>query len=159
MEQNGWDCDVEDGSSFSYLGGGYYGFPKKGDVPDYVTICRRDGLTVNKGFETLDYIRDMRGEGYSYVGYVEPFPNRELSKENILKPLEEAAEIRGELQEWERATAPDEKARRWQNALDECADTIQATVNLLSAMGVTDLREIMERCHRRNEDRGRYGRA
>lgn len=39
--------------------------------------------------------------------------------------------------------------------VDECADVIQATCNLLAALGVTDMAGAMRRCERRNRERGR----
>lgn len=39
---------------------------------------------------------------------------------------------------------------------DECCDVIQATCNLLAALGFTDLTEAMAACERRNRERGRY---
>lgn len=39
--------------------------------------------------------------------------------------------------------------------IDECADVIQATCNLLVVLGVDDLAPEMERCCARNAARGR----
>lgn len=39
--------------------------------------------------------------------------------------------------------------------VDECADVITATCNLLELLGVTDMREAMERCAERQRERGR----
>lgn len=39
--------------------------------------------------------------------------------------------------------------------IDECCDVITATCNLLAPLGITDLREAMERCSERNRARGR----
>ncbi len=36
-----------------------------------------------------------------------------------------------------------------------CADNIQATCNLLAALGVTDFAPYMDMCRKRNEERGR----
>ena len=45
--------------------------------------------------------------------------------------------------------------------LDSCADVIQATLNLVAALGVEDFRPWMKECERRNRERGRItdGRA
>lgn len=45
--------------------------------------------------------------------------------------------------------------------LDSCADVIQATCNLVAALGVEDFRPYMKACERRNRERGRItdGRA
>lgn len=39
--------------------------------------------------------------------------------------------------------------------VDECCDVITATCNLLASLGVTDLRDAMERCAERQRERGR----
>ena len=39
--------------------------------------------------------------------------------------------------------------------LDSCADVIQATLNLVAALGVEDFRPWMKECERRNRERGR----
>ena len=39
--------------------------------------------------------------------------------------------------------------------IGECADVIQATCNLLDALGVVDMEQHMEECRARNEARGR----
>lgn len=39
--------------------------------------------------------------------------------------------------------------------LDECADVIQATLNLVAALGVEDFRPYLKACERRNRERGR----
>ena len=41
------------------------------------------------------------------------------------------------------------------NLLDECADVIQATLNLVAALGVEDFRPYLKACERRNRKRGR----
>lgn len=84
-------------------------------------------------------------------------------KAQALKPLEEAAEVFGAWQRWSK------EVTRWGNPrsfdsypfrhelLSECADVIQATLNLVAAFGVEDFRPWMDECERRNEERGRYG--
>lgn len=42
-----------------------------------------------------------------------------------------------------------------QALLDECADVIQAALNLVAAMGVEDFRPYMKACELRNRERGR----
>lgn len=37
----------------------------------------------------------------------------------------------------------------------ECADVIQATLNLVAALGVEDFRPYLKECERRNRERGR----
>lgn len=70
----------------------------------------------------------------------------ETDKQRALKPLEEAAEIFGAWQSWDR------------NATDEIADCIQACVNLAEATGIDSgrLQAAILRVQRKNERRGRY---
>ena len=74
-------------------------------------------------------------------------------KAQALKPLEEAAEVFGAWQRfYECPTKTNEEL-----LVDECADVIQATCNLLAALRVTDLTDAMAACERRNRERRRYG--
>lgn len=85
-------------------------------------------------------------------------------KAHALKPLEEAAEIFGACQEWDRyhgtrahfdgASAQAAEAMKGE-IVDECCDTISAVCNLLVSFGVYDLTEPMRRCRERNARRGR----
>lgn len=88
---------------------------------------------------------------------VRPFPVVEDSKEQALKPLEEAAEAFGAWQLLQTAETVSETvaedARR--RVVEECADVIQAAVNLAAAMGVSDMTSAMLCCYRRNHERGR----
>lgn len=70
------------------------------------------------------------------------------SKGQALKPLEEAAEIFGAWQELD-STRDD--------LIDECMDTVQATANLLAAVGATqgEVDAAIKRMDERNGDRGR----
>ena len=85
------------------------------------------------------------------LGDVAAFSGISPDKSIALKPLEEAAEVFGAWQLWDLVRAPYEKDK----LLDECADVIQATCNLLAAFGVTDMTEAMSACERRNGERGR----
>lgn len=81
-------------------------------------------------------------------------------KEAALKPLEEASEVRAAWQtlDLEYARANDEKpympALR-ERLADELADCVQACCNLAARYDI-DLAAAMERCERRNRERGRY---
>lgn len=100
---------------------------------------------------------------------VRAFDGIEPDKAQALKPLEEAAEVFAAWQAWDRWRARDIEARYpdidlastlaayRQPIVEGCADVIQATCNLLAALGVTDLTDAMAACERRNEERGRYG--
>ena len=80
-------------------------------------------------------------------------------KAQALKPLEEEAEV---FSAWQRLDGirdylTDYGVEAYTTSIvDECCDVIQATCNLLAALGVTDLTEAMAACERRNRDRGRY---
>lgn len=82
-------------------------------------------------------------------------------KGQALKPLEEAAEAFGAWQRYEEVGAVDADGLRTcmrERVLDECADTVQAVVNLMAALGVTqdELNAALERCDERNRERGRF---
>lgn len=81
-------------------------------------------------------------------------------KHQVLKPLEEAAEIYGALQKLD-SMRPTTFKQDWvdmRNCLiDECMDTIQAVANVLAAVGATqgEVDAAIKRMDERNEDRGR----
>lgn len=94
------------------------------------------------------------------VGSVRRFGEVEADKAQALKVLEEAAEVLGAWQAMasaELAHGGDSVlARLWRKRLlDECSDVIQATLNLVAALGVEDMRPWMKACERRNRERGR----
>lgn len=81
-------------------------------------------------------------------------------KAQALKPLEEAAEAFGAWQQCDdyrecRLTAFTGELRR--DLIDECLDTVQATVNLLAAVGATqgEVDAAIRRMDERNCERGR----
>ena len=80
-------------------------------------------------------------------------------KESAIKVLEEASEVRAAWQEYDRWLGIDiaEKYRIEERTMfaDEIADCIQACVNLADRYGI-DLQAAMERCEKRNRERGRY---
>ena len=84
------------------------------------------------------------------VGSVRRFDHVEADKAQALKPLEEAAEVFGA---WQSTHLPED--RRREQILAECADVIQATLNLVAAYGVEDFRPWMKECERSNRERGR----
>ena len=100
------------------------------------------------------------------IGSVAVFRDLEASKAQALKPLEEAAEVFGAWQEWDRfhrvhsvfdhPKAMTAKAMK-ESIIAECCDTIQACCNLAAALGVYDLTPYLARCEERNRKRGRYG--
>lgn len=94
---------------------------------------------------------------YVKLGHVRAFPNVQPTKEQALKPLEEAAEVFGAWQvvHDEAEAGFDTKYERG-DLLDEIADTITACCNLAAALGVTDLTPYLAACEERNRERGRY---
>lgn len=89
------------------------------------------------------------------VGAVATFEGVKPDKAQALKLLEEAAEVFGAWQDWDRGT--DFKPKSRIAVLDEIADVVQAACNLVAAFGVTDFAPYMQDCRIRNEERGRYG--
>lgn len=87
---------------------------------------------------------------------VTPFKAVAPDKAHALKPLEEAAEVFGAWQKW---NITPELVRETNSIalIDECIDTIQATVNLMAAIGYTqeDVDAAIAACRVRNEQRGR----
>lgn len=85
------------------------------------------------------------------IGEVTTFANPKADKAQVLKVLEESAEV---FSAWEDYTSTyDEELLP--PLVDECADVIQATCNLLAALGVDDMRDAMRACEARNRERGR----
>lgn len=96
------------------------------------------------------------------IGTVQTFAGVEPDKAQALKVLEEAAEVFGAWQLWD-GLDPGEKRDGFNviRLMNECADVIQATCNLIAAYGVavhgvTDFTTFMETCRKRNVERGRY---
>ena len=85
---------------------------------------------------------------------VRPFPDVTDDKAQALKPLEEAAEAFGAWQDYEGSHGHTRESYRFK-IVDECADVIQAAVNLAAAVGVEDMSAAMLSCYRRNHERGR----
>lgn len=90
-----------------------------------------------------------------YIGGVQTFKETKPDKAQALKPLEEAAEVFSAWQDWWNEQPGDDVDELTDDLVDECADVIQAVCNLLASLGVTDLRDAMERCAERNRARGR----
>lgn len=89
------------------------------------------------------------------VGHVATFAHVEPSREQALKVLEEAAEVFGAWQLWDAAYYDNARKIAQVALLNECADVIQATCNLVSAYGVSEFSIRMADCRLRNEERGR----
>lgn len=95
------------------------------------------------------------------LGSVRHFDRVEPDKAQALKPLEEASEVLGAWQRWSKEVTRWGNPRSFdsypfrQELLSECADVIQATLNLVAAFGVEDFRPWMKACEERNRERGR----
>lgn len=88
------------------------------------------------------------------------FDEPDAPKAQALKPLEEAAELFGAWQELDSMRrSPFFSAWRdmRDDLIDECLDTVQATVNLLAAVGATqgEVDDAIRRMDERNGSRGR----
>lgn len=88
------------------------------------------------------------------------FDKPDAPKAQALKPLEEAAEVFGAWRQCDdyrdcRIAAFRDELRR--DLIDECLDTVQATVNLLAAVGATqgEVDAAIRRMDERNQERGR----
>lgn len=94
-----------------------------------------------------------------YLLNMRVFRKVEDTKPQVLKPLEEAAEIYGAWQKYDDvryATTTIRWAFR-EDLIDECMDTVQAIANLLAAVGATqgEVDAAIKRMDERNWDRGR----
>ena len=107
------------------------------------------------------------------IGNVETFKNPRPDKAQVLKIAEEEHEVYSAWEDMRRfciggiycATCVDGHpamemyghgyCSTHDAVVDECCDLIMATCNFLASLGVTDIREAMERCVERNRDRGR----
>jgi len=85
------------------------------------------------------------------VGSVRRFDDVEPDKAQALKILEEAAEVFGAWQMFYGCPTHTNK----KVLMDECTDVIQATLNIVAAMGVEDFRPYLKDCELRNRERGR----
>lgn len=102
------------------------------------------------------------------IGEVKTFPNVKPDKAQVLKLLEESAEVFSAWEDFNACCCSTSFDRdKWTCAkdcvdvkymIDECADVIQAACNLIAALGIDDMRPFMRDCRERNEARGRYAR-
>lgn len=95
-----------------------------------------------------------------YLLNMRVFRKVEDAKPQVLKPLEEAAEIYGAWQKYDdMRRSPMMIVRRGlrNDLIDECLDTVQAVANVLAALGTTqgEADAAIRRMDERNEGRGR----
>ena len=86
-----------------------------------------------------------------YIGDVQTFAGVIADKPQVLKVIEESAEV---FSAWERLRVFDSDEVKGR-LVEEIADTIQACANLLAALDVDDMRQPMQVCYVRNKERGR----
>ena len=99
------------------------------------------------------------------IGTIDTFPNPKADKAQVLKIGEECMEVFSAWEGWQGCLNADSSdCKEWacdrscifrKQLVDECADVIQATCNLLAALGVDDMRAAMQACRARNVERGR----
>lgn len=107
------------------------------------------------------------------IGIVSTFADVKPDKAQAVKILEESAEV---FSAWENSPFPHICQNNMHSCavcennplvtqygmcnaipylVNECADVIQATCNLLAALGVDDLTAVLDRCKQKNIERGR----
>lgn len=89
------------------------------------------------------------------LGSVATFDGVAPDKAQALKVLEEASEVYNAWQVWDECRDDEAKAECRQSLMEECADVVQATVNLVKACGCDDMRLHLMDCEDRNRKRGR----
>ena len=86
------------------------------------------------------------------IGSVATFRDVHPDKLQVVKIAEEWGEVYSAWEDWLGGQPGDDGTER---LVDECADVIQATCNLLASIGVDSMTCAMRRCEERNRDRGR----
>lgn len=89
------------------------------------------------------------------MGSVATFDAVMPDKAQALKVLEEASEAYNAWQAWYECRDAEAKDWRGQSLMEECADVVQATANLVKACGCADMRLHLMDCEDRNRKRGR----
>ena len=74
------------------------------------------------------------------LGSVATFDGVAPDKAQALKVLEEASEVHNAWQVWDECRDDEAKAECRQSLMEECADVVQATVNLVKACDCDDMR-------------------
>lgn len=82
------------------------------------------------------------------IGNVDTFVNPQANKNQAKKVLEESAEVFAAWQRW--SEGEEGKAK----VLEECADLIQVTCNLVKALGIENFVGFMVACKQKNESNG-----
>lgn len=124
--------------------------------------CEKGAKEVRQENDAVAYVCAK----YVKLTNIRAFPSAAPTKALALKVLEEASETVEAFKKWFLANGfqkcnAEKVPADWADAefndlMDEIADTIQASCNLASALGVTDLTPYLARCEERNRRRGRY---
>lgn len=92
------------------------------------------------------------------IGEVNTFVSPQADAYQASKVCEEAVEVLQAVLEYAEEQDDFYREQYLDDVLSECCDVIQATCNLVAALGISDLRKEMRLCRKRNEMRGRsYG--
>ena len=89
------------------------------------------------------------------LGSVSTFADVSPDKAQVVKIAEETCEVYSAWEDWWHVQPGDDEEELTELLVDECADVIQATCNLLAAIGVEDMTGAMRRCEERQRERGR----
>lgn len=88
------------------------------------------------------------------LGTVRTFVIASSDREQAEKILEEAAEVFSQVERMQEFRMSDAFPR----VLEECADVVQATCNLVTRLGASDIfKKHLDAVERKNASRGRYG--
>lgn len=95
------------------------------------------------------------------VGTVTTWDTGCTPREQVEKMASEVMEVFEAVSWYSRTRTTDdwdthvEKNDAFTDVMDECADVITATCNLLSMLGITDFTDMMRECAERQRERGR----
>ena len=92
-----------------------------------------------------------------YLLNVRVFDEVNDDRHRALEPLEEASEVFGAWREFDSMRDVPTRGNMRDDLIDGCMDTVQATANLLAAIGATqgEVDAAIKRMDWRNENRGR----
>lgn len=91
-----------------------------------------------------------------YLGDMKIFADISPNKPQVMKIMEEAAEVYSAWENTKNSKTRAEASRNKELLLHECADVIQAVSNLIYSLGVKNFVPYLDDCEYRNQIRGRY---
>lgn len=86
-------------------------------------------------------------------GPVAVYDGIEADKKHAVKIIEEAAEVLGAWQRYDKGQVGDD-SNGIRDILDECCDVVTAVGNFCAALGYPNMVPFMEDCRQKNIDRG-----